>query len=109
MRAFFLDKVSGTPSMVRLIAFLLTLDASAVTGVICYVATHGASVALIVALTSTLTALVASGIVALVKRTTAISAAAKTIASALGEPSPVSDVVPGKAEGAVGFVTEARG
>lgn len=67
-RGFFLDKVAGTPSMVRLIALILTLDASAVTAVIAWVALHGGAASLIAALTGALGALVASGVVALFKR-----------------------------------------
>ena len=47
---FFLDKVSQSPSMVRLIAFLLTLDATAVTAVICYLAIHRPEATVIAAL-----------------------------------------------------------
>lgn len=56
--------------MVRLIAFLLTLDASAIAGAIVYtVLTHRADPALVGALAGAIGAFVASGAVALMNRT----------------------------------------
>jgi hypothetical protein len=67
------DKVAGHPSVVRVVALVLTLDASAVTATVCWVTLHGARSAEILALTSTLGALVASGVVALLTRAKATS------------------------------------
>lgn len=87
LKGLLLDKVAGSPSMVRLIAFGLAVDASAVVAVICTVALRpDASAIVITALGGVVTALIASGVVALFARAATVAAKADAAAPALAHP-----------------------
>lgn len=88
LKGLLLDKVAGSPSMVRLLAFILTVDASAVVAVTCTIALRpDASALVITALGGVVTALIASGVVALFARAHP-AAPPPPVASAARVPSP---------------------
>lgn len=69
LRAALHDHVALKPSIVRLVALVLTFDASVVSATICIAALMGKDASLVAALVGALTALVGSGVVALFSRT----------------------------------------